>query len=159
MEVKGAPVHFVREDDNAALVVAGRSAALVTLAGCSLTFLSTLLPWVEKAAFGISLATTGIQSARVLLAVLALISAGTAGVVLQRRRATAGVAIVLIVLAVMQLGVALWDGANIVYAIEQVSSHQVLFSAIGTGVYGTVVGSVVTVAGGILAWTRQGRRG
>jgi hypothetical protein len=158
VQLKRAPLRFAREGDSAVPADLDRTAGITTLAGCSTAILAAFLPSVEKAAFGVSLTTMVIQGAGILLAVLAMISAGIASVVLLRRPATAGVAIILIVLALGQLGLAIWDGVNIVHAIDQVDSRQVLISAIGTGAYLGVLGSVITLAGGILAWTTR-RRG
>jgi hypothetical protein len=157
VKLRKAPLPFAREDDHPIPGHAGRTAGVTTLVGCSITILATFLPWVEKVAFGVSLTTIGFQTAGILLAFLAMISAGIASAVLLRRPAAARVAIVLVLLAVTQLGLAIWDSANIVQAIGQVSSHQVLISAVGTGVYAAVLGPVVTVVGGILAWTTRGR--
>jgi hypothetical protein len=158
VQLKRAPLRFAREDDSAVPADLDRTAGITTLAGCSITILAAFLPWVEKAAFGVSLTTMGIQGAGILLTVLAMISAGIAIVVLLRRPATAWVAIILTVLALALLGLAIWEGVDIVRAIDQVDSHQVLISAIGTGAYLGVLGSVITLVGGILAWTTR-RRG
>jgi hypothetical protein len=125
------------------------------LAGCSLTILATLLPWLEDVALKVPLTTIEFQNAGTALAALSVISAGIAVFMLVRRPATAWVAIVLITLGVTQLCLAIWDAANIVNAIGQASSHQVLINAIGTGAYGTVLGSFVSAVGGILAWTTR----
>ena len=82
-----------------------------------------------------------------------MVSASIAGVVLFRGPATAKVAITLIVLAALQLGLAIWFGSSILLAIAQVNSHLVLISAIGTGAYLSVLGSALTLVGGVLAWT------
>src|ERR1700675_1255422 len=55
-----------------------RTAAVLTLVGCVLTLLSSILPWGEKATFGFSLTTIQGENARILLAVLAGASASGA---------------------------------------------------------------------------------
>jgi len=147
------PVQFAHEEVSAAPVEPDRTAGVITLAGCSSTFLATFMPWLQVAAFGASAPAMGIQTAGIPLAILAIVSAGIASVVLLRRPATARLGITLIVLAVLQLGLATWFGSNIVLAIERVDSHLVLISAIGTGAYMSVLGSAMTLAGGVLAWT------
>ena len=126
-------------------------AGVLSLVGCAFTIVSAFLPWVEVAVSGISLAGLGVQPGAILLAVLAAISAGIAGAVLFRRPAVVGVVVALVVLAVVELGLAIWDAVNIVQAIGQMQSSGVFIGAIGTGAYGAVIGSLATLAGGILA--------
>jgi hypothetical protein len=146
------PVQFAHKG---VLVELDRTAGVITLAGCSSTFVAIFMPWVQVAAFGASAPAMGIQLAGIPLAILAIVSAGIASVARFRRPATARVAVTLVVLAVLQMGLATWFGSNIVLAIERVDSHLVLISAIGTGAYMSVLGSAVTLAGGVLAWTRR----
>jgi len=155
--VKTTPLEVVREEDSSP-ANAFRTARGITLAGCILTILSAFLPLMEKAAFGVSLTTAGLQYAGVALTVLAMISATLAGVVLLRRPATAALAGVLLLLAVTQLGLAIWSAVSILHSIRAISNDQVFFTAVGTGAYSGVVGSLMTLAGGVLAWTNR-RRG
>jgi hypothetical protein len=148
---RAALVQLAREDDKAVL------AGVTTLVGSSSLISAAFLPWVEKAAFGVSFTTLGIQDGAILQTVLAMISAGIAAVLLQRPVAVR-VAVILIVLAVAELSLAIWNAANIVHAIEVVDSHHLWISAIGTGAYLGVLGSVITCVGGILAWTKRGSR-
>ena len=130
-------------------------AGVLTLVGCTFTIVSAFLPWAEEAAFGISLAGLRVQDAAILLAVLAVISAVIAVVVLFRRPVVVRVVIALVVLAVAELGLAIWDAVKIVQTIEQMQTRDVLIGAIGTGAYGAVLGSLATLAGGILAPTKR----
>jgi hypothetical protein len=157
MHLEKAPLRFAPPVEDAVPADLNRAAAAFTLAGCTMVLLAAILPWAERAAVGFALTTAAGGSAGILLAVPAVISAGIAGAVLLRRPATAGVAIILIGLAVAQVGVGIWYGGNIMAAIDEVHSHQLLIGAIGTGAYLGVLGSVSTFAGGILAWrTREG---
>ena len=157
MPSEKASLQFASEEESTVPADLDRTAGVITIVGCLATFLAAFLLWVEKAIFGVSLTALAIHDAGELLAVLAAISAGIAGAVLLRRLATAGLAMILIVLAVAQLGLAIWDGATILRAIGQADSHLVLISAIGTGAYLGVLGTVITLAGGILAWTKRVR--
>jgi hypothetical protein len=130
-------------------------AGVLTLVGCTFTIVSAFLPWAEQAVFGISIAGLGVKAGAILLAVLAAISAGLAVGVLFRRPAVVIVVIALVVLAVAELGLAIWNAVNIVQAIEQTKSHAVFIGAIGTGAYGAVIGSLATLAGGILAGSKR----
>ena len=131
----------------------GRAAGVITLVGCFATILATLLPAIEPAVVGVSVSSRNIPAIAIPLAVLAVISAGIAGVVLLRRPVTARIALILIALAMAQLSLAIWFGSSIVRAIEQADSHLVFISAIGTGAYLSVLGSAITLLGGVLAWT------
>jgi hypothetical protein len=155
MQPKGVPFQFALQEDGASPADFRRTAGVTTLTGCGATILATFMPWVEKAVFGVDATAIGIKAAGMPLAVLATISAAIACVVLMRRPATARIAIVLIVMAMAQLGLAIWFGSSIVLAIEQVDSHLVLISAIGTGAYLSVAGSLITLAGAILALMRR----
>jgi hypothetical protein len=130
-------------------------AGVLTLVGCAFTIVSAFLPWVEEAVFGISIAGLGVQAGAILLAVLAAISAGLAVGVLFRRPALVIIVIALVVLAVVELCLAIWDAVNIVQAIAQTQSRAVFIGAIGTGAYGAVIGSLATLAGGILAGAKR----
>jgi hypothetical protein len=118
--------------------------------------LSAFMPLLVTAAFGIALIKVDLPGG--LLAALSSISIAIAGLVLLRRSATGAVAIILMFLAVTQLGLAIWHLADYVQAIRQVDSRLVLISVIGTGLYLGVLGSVVTLAGGVVAWTTRSSR-
>lgn len=128
-----------------------RTAGVITIVGCCATLLAPVLPIVEKALLSVTFPGVGIQGPAVLLILLAGVSAGLAGTVLLRRPATSTVALVLVVLAVAQVGLAIWDSATTLRAISQENSHQVLIRAIGSGAYLGVLGAAITLAGGILA--------
>jgi hypothetical protein len=147
------PVQFAHEGVTAVPADLDRTAGFITLVGCSITFLAFVMPWLEETAFGVSVPALGTHAAGIPLAFLTIVSAGIAGVVLFRGPATPKVAITLVVSAALQLGLAIWFGSSIVLAIEQANSHLVLISAIGTGAYMSVLGSTLTLVGGVLAWT------
>ena len=152
MELKGARLQLAVLDEES---VTARTAGVVTVVGGASAILGAFLPWGEKVLFGISISNAELQIAGILLAVLAVISVCIAGTVLLRRPATAAIAIVLILLGVAQVCVAMWNGADIVQTIAESDSRLVAIRTIGTGAFLGVVGSVITLAGGIMAWTRR----
>jgi hypothetical protein len=154
MQLKRAPLQVARD---AAAIPAepGRTSAVLTLAGCAITLLAAILPWSEKATFGFSLTTAHGADARILLAALAVASATLAGTVLLRGQSTAGVAILLVALAVAQIGAGIWFGVTVINEVRGANPHLVLISAIGTGTYMAGLGSVSTLIGAVLAWLRR----
>src|ERR1700674_2289015 len=92
---------------------------------------------------------------RVLVVVVALVSGGIAGFALLRRPATPALAIILAALAVAQLGLAVWHARNVVKELERLDSGLIFGRLIGTGAYGCILGSAVTLAGGLFAWTKR----
>jgi hypothetical protein len=144
-------------DSYAATIDLDRTAVVITVIGGASAILSAFMPWLETAAFGISLIKVEVAGA--LLAGLAAVSIGIACVALPRRAATTAVAIVLIVLGVAEVGLAIWHLESIVQSTSKADSRLVLISLIGTGLYLGVLGSVITLVGGILAsilaWTRR----
>ena len=129
-------------------------AAVLTFVGCTFTIVSALLPWAQEAHFGVSLEGLGMRSGAVLLAVLAMVSAGIA-VVLLRLPVRVWVLLILVTLATSELGLSIWRAVNILHAIDQMQSSGIFIGAIGTGAYGAIIGSLATLAGGILAWTKR----
>ena len=150
-----ALLQFAPVDERAHPAELDRTAGVVTVVGCLATFLAALLPWLLKGYLTVSQGTVTIQATGVVLAILAVISAGVAGAVLFRKAAKAWVAMTLIALALAQLGLAIWNCADIVHAIGQAGSHRVFTDAIGTGAYGGVLGAAITLAGGVLAWRKR----
>jgi hypothetical protein len=153
VQLKAAPFHPASEHEITLPRPAApaRRAGAVILAGSSTAIVGVLLPWVVLVAFGISLARLGLGAAG-SLAGLALLSAGIATLVLLRRPATAAVGIVLILMAVTQLGLAIWADASVVHAIAQTDTHDVMLNTIGTGSNLNVLGAAVSLVGGYLAW-------
>jgi hypothetical protein len=129
-------------------------AAVLTFVGCTFTIVSAFLPWAEEARFGVSLESFGMQFGAVLLAVLAVASAGIA-VILLRLPVGVWVLLILVILATSELGLSIWRAVNILHAIEQMQSRGIFIGAIGTGAYGAIIGSLATLAGGIVAWTKR----
>ena len=153
MQVTRRPIRLVPEDGHAVPEDLDLTAAVLTFVGGTAAVLSAFLPWLETAGLGIALLK--VDAPGLVLAALAVISMALAGFVLVRRSATPAVAVVLILLGAAQLGLASWHLADVVNAVRQVDSRLVLMSIIGTGLYMGVMGSMVTLAGGILAWTRR----
>ena len=154
MQFGRAPVQPAR-DDNGGLAANDRSAAIVTLVGCATTVVASILPWGEKAAFGFSLMTGRDSNERILLAVVAVASAGLAATVILRRPTTGGVAILLLGLAVAQVGAAIWFSVSVVNELRSTHPHLIFINAIGTGVYVAGLGSLGTLFGAVLAWRRR----
>lgn len=154
MQLNRAPIRLAHDDDAQPAEV-DRTAGAITLAGCALTLVAMVMAWGEKAMLGLSLATVEREEARIVLAALAIISAGVAIGVLLRRPATVRVGMLLIVLAAAQVGAAIWFGVTTVNEIRGAHPHLVLITAIGTGVYVAGFGSVGTMIGAFVAWPRR----
>ena len=155
MQPQRASVEVAPEDSSSAGAKIGGAAGLMTLAGCSCTILVAFLPWLENLVFGVAVVGAQIHLAGIVLTALALISGGIAAAVLLRRPAPAGVAMILLSSALVQVGLAIWGAANVMLAISDTDSHLVLIRAIGSGAYLAVLGSLTTLSGGILAWRRR----
>lgn len=154
MQLDSARIRLAREAEDAEPASHDRVPAAVALAGCLMTLLAAVMPWGEKAVFGVSLASTQ-GNARILLGILAVVSAGIAGVLLLRTPGAGVVALVLSGLAAWQIGAAIWFGQIILNEVRQADAHLILINAIGTGVYMAAIGSLTALAGAILAWTRR----
>ena len=154
MRLSTAPIQVAGED-NAQPAVLARTAAVITFVGCALTLLASILPWGERATFGFSLTTVQGENARILLAVLAVASASLVAIVLLRRSYSPAAAIALVGLALAQVGASIWFGVNVVNEIRVAHPELLLISAIGTGVYMAALGSMGTLIGAIMAWTRR----
>ena len=152
MQLTSARLRLVMLDEGD---VSAHTAGIITLVGCASAILGALLPWGEKVLFGISISKTEVQAAGWLLAGIAMFSVCIASVGLLRKPATTAIAIVLILLALTQLGVAIWNGINIVEVIAYSDSRQVAIRTIGTGATLGVLGSLITLAGSLIAWTRR----
>jgi hypothetical protein len=111
---------------------------------------------VEKAVFSISLVRSDLEVAGVLLAALAVVTAGIAVFTLVRTPPTATIAIILMVLASAQLGVAIWHSLSILSWLQH--SPHVWADAIGTGLYLGVIGAVTSLAGAFVMWTNRAGR-
>jgi hypothetical protein len=71
-----------------------------------------------------------------------------------RPPAAAAVASLLILLALGQLGVALWHGYVLINGFA-VDSHAVWAEAIGTGLYLCVIGAMISLCGAVFSWTSR----
>jgi hypothetical protein len=155
MQPQRTSAHDAPENYSSVLAKMDRPAGLITLVGCSCTILAAFTPWLEDLVFRVSVVEMRIPGVGIVLAVLAVISGGIAVGVLLRRPAPAGVAVILVASAIVQVGLAIWGGADVLRAIGNADSHLVPMRAIGTGAYIAVLGSLTTLAGGILAWKRR----
>ena len=156
MQFKRATAQFVREDDDPVRADLDRTAAVITLVGCGFLILGFIVPWVAKVASADSSTGTVVQPTFILL----VPSVGISGHRLDcappatghnyHRNLAYGVG-----------GDTAWpgdmDGVSIMRSLHQVESHLVLISAIGTGAYLGMMGSVITLAGGVVAWTTRRR--
>ena len=127
------------------------------MVGCFGTLVAASLPWLEQTFLNVSLTPSPIKGAGIFLAILAMASAGIAGVVLFRRKATPRLAMVLIALGLAQVVLAIWNSVAILRDISDAGSQHLFINAIGTGVYVGVAGSGATFAGGLLAWLDRRR--
>jgi hypothetical protein len=153
MQPKRAPVKRAPLDDQALSADPVRMAATLILLGSACQIFRLFMPWVEKAVFSITLARFDLQVATILLAALAAVAAVIAVFALLRPPPAAATAIVLVLLASAQLGVAVWHSLSILSWLQQ--SHHVWADAIGTGMYLGVIGAVTSLAGALLTWTNR----
>jgi hypothetical protein len=153
MQPKRAPVKRAPLDDQALSADPVRMAATLILLGSACQIFRLFMPWVEKAVFSITLARFDLQVAAILLAALAAVAAVIAVFALLRPPPAAATAIVLVLLASAQLGVAVWHSLSILSWLQQ--SHHVWADAIGTGMYLGVIGAVTSLAGALLTWTNR----
>ena len=156
VELDRAPLQRASILDSAAPANPARTTGIIILLGASCALVRVLLPGLEQAAFGVSVTKPESEPAAMMLAGLALIGAVIAGVVLLRRPATAPVAIVLVLLACAQVGLAIWSGATTMQGLQH-ESGRVLANSIGTGLYLGLLGAGLTLAGAIAAWVKRTR--
>jgi hypothetical protein len=156
MQLERAPVKRTPLDDHALPADPARVAATLIMLGAACQIFRLLMPWVEKAVFSISLARFDFEVASVLLAALAVVAAALAGFTLVRPPPTTAIAIVLVVLASAQLGIAVWHSLSILSWLQH--SPHVWADAIGTGMYLCVIGAVTSLAGAFLTWTNRAGR-
>jgi len=143
-------------DDQPLTANPARVAATLILLGAACQIFRLLMPWVEKALFSISVARSDFDVASLLIAALAVVAAGIAGFTLVRPPPGAAIAIVLVVLALAQCGVAVWHSLSILTWLQH--SPHVWADAIGTGMYLCVIGALTSVAGAFLTWTNRAGR-
>lgn len=156
MQLERAPEERTPLDDQALPADPARVAATLILLGAAFQIFRLLMPWVEKAVFSISLARVDFEVASLLLTALAVVAAGFAGFTLVRPPPTAAIAIVLVLLASAQLGVAVWHSLSILSWLQH--SPHVWADAIGTGMYLCVIGALTSLAGAFLMWTNRAPR-
>lgn len=156
MQLRRAPVKRAPLDDRAVPADPVRIAVTLILLGTACQIFRLFMPWVEKAVFSISLTRSDLEVAGVLLAALAVVTAGIAVFTLVRTAPTAAVAIVLMLLASTQLGVAIWHSLSILSWLQH--SPHVWADAIGTGMYLGVIGAVTSLAGAFVMWTNRAGR-
>ena len=155
MQVNRSSLRLGFEDDNPLPADLARTAAVFTLVGCCFVVVGACLPWLERTALGISLITFEIRGTGIVLPALALISGLIAFVVLLRGPPNRFVVAVLLLLAVVELGLAVSNLVSIREAVAEMGSRQVWAKVIGTGSYATVLGAAMILAGGVSAWMKR----
>lgn len=126
--------------------------------GCAIA--GSFLPWIEATdpSTGITLTKAGIDGHYAMVVdLLALIGAVIGSFVLFRRSASAAVVLVIVVLALAQLGLVIFVGSNLARGVVQLQAVGAVAS-LGFGLYLTAVGSVIELIGGIVAWTKRSFR-
>lgn len=156
MQLQRAPVKRTPLDDQHLPADPIRIAAILILLGSACQIFRLFMPWVEKAVFSISLARVDLEVAAVLLAGLAAVAAGIAVFTILRSPPAAALAVVLVVLASTQLGVAVWQSLTVLSWLQH--SPHVWADAIGTGMYLGVIGAVISLAGAFVMWTNRAGR-
>ena len=134
-----------------------RLPGIVTVVASGGAILGTFLPWIEATdpSSGVTLTKAGIDGHYAMLVdLLAAIAAGIGGFVLFRRKASAAVALTLIMLALAQLGLVIFVGSNLARGVVQLQAVGAVAN-LGLGLYLTGLGSEVAVVGGILALTKR----
>jgi hypothetical protein len=154
MQLQRAPIRLAPAHDRRLSGDRARIAAVLILVGSACQVLRLFLPWLEKSILAISLTNFDSPGTTIALVTLAVVAGGIAVYVFVRPPARAGVASLLILLALGQLGVALWHGYVFIHGIAD-DSHAVWAEAIGTGLYLCVIGAMTSLCGGVLAWTSR----
>jgi hypothetical protein len=156
MQLQRAPVKRAPLDDQHLSADPVRTAATLILLGSACQIFRLFMPWVERALFSITLVRFDLEVAAIILAALATVAAVIAVFALLRPPPTAATAIVMVVLASAQLGVAVWHSLSILSWLQH--SPHVWADAIGTGMYLGVIGAVTSLAGAFLMWTNRAGR-
>ena len=126
--------------------------------GCAIV--GSFLPWIEATdpSSGITLTKVGIDGHYAMVVdLMAFIGAVIGGFVLFRRSASAAVVLVIVVLAVAQLGLVIFVGTNLARGVVQLQAVGAVAS-LGFGLYLTALGAVIELIGGIVAWTKRSFR-
>ena len=119
----------------------------------------SFLPWIQATdpAAGITLSKAGIDGHYAMLVdLLAVISAGIAGVVLLRGQAPTAVAVTLSALALAELVIVIFVAWNLARGVAQLQEAGAT-AGLGIGLYLAGLGAVVAVAGGAFMWTQSRR--
>ena len=136
-----------------------RLAALVVALGSVCAIAGSFLPWIQATdpAVGITLSKAGIDGHYAMLVdLLAVISAGVAGVVLLRGQAPTAVAVTLSALALAELVIVIFVGSNLARGVAQLEDAGAT-AGLGIGLYLAGLGALIAVAGGALMWTQSRR--
>lgn len=136
-----------------------RLAAVIVLLGSVGAIAGSFLPWISATdpSVGITLTKAGIDGHYAMLVdLLAMISAGIAGIVVLRGQAPTLVAVILTALALAELGLAIFVGSNLARGVAQLEAAGAT-AGLGMGLYLTGLGAVIATAGATLMWI-QGRR-
>jgi hypothetical protein len=153
MRLERAPVKRTPLDDQRLSPDPVRMAATLILVGWACQIFRLFMPSVEKALFSITLARSDLETAALLLAFLGAVSAVIAVFALLRPPPAGVTAIVLVLLASSQLGVAAWHSLSILSWLQH--SPHVWADAVGAGMYIGLIGAVISLAGAFLMWTNR----
>lgn len=136
-----------------------RLAAVIVLLGSVGAIAGSFLPWISATdpSVGITLTKAGIDGHYAMLVdLLAVISAGIAGIVLLRGQAQTPVAVILTVLALAELGIVIFVGSNLSRGVAQLEAAGAT-AGLGIGLYVAALGAAIAAAGGAFMWIRSRR--
>jgi len=136
-----------------------RLAAVVVALGSVCAIAASFLPWIQATdpAAGITLSKVGIDGHYAMLVdLLAVISAGIAGIVLLRGQAPTVVAVTLSALALAELVIVIFVGSNLARGVAQLEDAGAT-AGLGIGLYLAGLGALIAVAGGAFMWIQSRR--
>lgn len=136
-----------------------RLAAVVVASGSVCAIAGSFLPWIQATdpAAGITLSKVGIDGHYAMLVdLLAVISAGIAGIVLLRGQARTVVAVTLSALALAELVIVIFVGSNLARGVAQLEDAGAT-AGLGVGLYLAGLGALIAGAGGAFMWIQSRR--
>ena len=136
-----------------------RLAAVIVLLGSVGAIAGSFLPWISATdpSVGVTLTKVGIDGHYAMLVdLLAVISAGIAGIVLLRGQAPTPVAVILTALALAELGIVIFVGSNLSRGVAQLEAAGAT-AGLGSGLYVAALGAAIAAAGGAFMWIRSRR--
>ena len=125
--------------------VQARLAAVVLMIGSAGAIAGSFLPWIQATdpEAGITLSKTGIEGHyAMLIDLMAVISAGIAGIILLRGSVPPQAAIALTSLALVELGLVIFVGSNLGRGVAQLEAAGAT-AGLGMGLYLTGLGAVI----------------